>query len=221
MPTLGVLMLETRFPRPRGDIGNDCTFSFPVLRRVVHGASPGRVVRERDAALLAPFIEQAQGLVAAGCAAIATSCGFLAVWQHELQAGLPVPVWSSSLLQLAPLQAEGRRCGVITVDAASLTRGHLLAVGAAADTPVEGIAPGSALHQTLLHDLPELDEADASAQVLAAARRLLAREPGLDTLVLECTNLPPYAPALRQATGRVVLDVVTLLETGMARLAGP
>jgi Asp/Glu/hydantoin racemase len=92
-------------------------------------------------------------------------------------------------------------------------------VGADPATPVEGITPGSPLHRTLLQDLPALDEADAQLQVLAAAQRLLAREPRIDTLVLECTNLPPYAPALRAATGLPVLDVVTLLNARMAVLA--
>jgi hypothetical protein len=210
---LGLLMLQTRFPRPLGDVGHPGTFSFPVLRQVVQGAGPERVVRERDAALLAPFIDAARGLVARGCTAIGTSCGFLALWQRELQAALPVPVWTSSLLQLC--EQPGSRCGVITIDAASLTPAHFHAVGADPATPVEGITPGSALQQTLLLDLPQLDQADAERQVLAAGERLLARQPSIDTLVLECTNLPPYAQALRRATGRRVLDVRTLLESRM------
>jgi len=218
MPTLGLLMLQTRFPRPLGDIGHPETFSFDVRRRVVHGATPQRVVRSGDPAGLRPFIDAAEPLVAEGCTAIATSCGFLARWQRELQAALPVPVWSSALLQLAEQQARGRRCGVITLDAASLGAAHFAGVGADPATPVEGITPGSALHRTLLQDLAALDEADAQMQVLAAARRLLARAPGLDTLVLECTNLPPYAPALHTATGLPVLDVVTLLNSRMAAL---
>ena len=156
--------------------------------------------------------------MAEGCGAIATSCGFLALWQRELQAALPVPVWTSSLLQLAEAARAGRRCGVITIEAASLSPAHLAAVGADPATPVEGIAPGSALHRTLMNDLPALDAADAQAQVLAAAARLRARHPALDTLVLECTNLPPYAPALRRASGLPVLDVVTLLNARMAAL---
>ena len=218
MPTLGLLMLHTRFPRPPGDIGHPETFVFAVRRRVVQGATPDRVVRGQDAALVAPFVEAAQALVAEGCDAIGTSCGFLARWQRELQAALPVPVWSSSLMQLA--ERRDRRCGVITIDAASLTPAHLEAVGADPATPVEGITPGSSLHRTLLQDLTELDEADAQRQVLAAARRLRQRHPDIDTLVLECTNLPPYAPALRAATGLPVLDVTTLLNARMAALAG-
>ena len=46
---LGVLMLQTRFPRPPGDIGHPASFDFPVLYRVVQGASAARVVRERAA----------------------------------------------------------------------------------------------------------------------------------------------------------------------------
>jgi len=94
------------------------------------------------------------------------------------------------------------------------------AVGADPATPVEGITPGSALHRTLLHDLPALDQDDAQAQVLAAAARLRQRQPDIDTLVLECTNLPPYAPALRRATGLAVWDVAMLLERRMAALPG-
>ncbi len=103
---LGVVMLETRFPRPRGDIGNPSTFAFPVRYRVVAGASPRRVVVERDASLLAPFIAAARALQDEGAAAIATSCGFLALFQRELQAALAVPLWSSSLLLVGELQAR-------------------------------------------------------------------------------------------------------------------
>lgn len=216
-PTLGILMLQTRFPRPLGDVGHPATFSFPVRRHVVQGASPARVVRGRDAAVLGPFVDAARALVAEGVHAIATSCGFLARWQSELQAAVPVPVWTSALLTLADL--AGTRCGVITIEAASLGAAELRAVGADPLTPVEGITAGSPLHRTLLQDLPTLDEADAAQQVLAAARRLLARQPDLQALVLECTNLPPYAPALRQATGLPVFDVTTMLNARMAALA--
>ena len=208
-------MLQTRFPRPLGDVGNPQTFSFPVRSWVVQGATPQHVVRGQSRDLLQAFIEAGRALIEQGCSAISTSCGFLALWQRELQAALPVPVWTSSLLQLADFQ-DGR-AGVITIEAASLTAEHLQAVGADPATPIEGITAGSPLHQTLLQDLAQLDPADAQAQVLAAATRLRQRCPQIDTLVLECTNLPPYAGALRAATGLRVLDITTLLNERMAR----
>lgn len=201
-------MLETRFPRIVGDIGHSATFDHPVRYRVVRGASPQRVVRERDPALLRPFIAAGHALIAEGATAITTSCGFLVLFQAELQTALaPVPVWTSSLLQLAGLA----RAGVVTVDAAALAADHLRAAGAAPDVPVEGLAPGCAFQRTLLEDRTTLDIDDARAQTVAAAERLIARRPDIETIVLECTNMPPYADAVRAATGRTVLDITTLI----------
>lgn len=206
--TLGVLMLETQFPRLPGDIGHPATFDFALRYAVVCGASPRRVVHERDTVLLDPFIAAARRLVdEQGVVAITTSCGFLVLWQRELQAALPVPVFTSSLLLLPGLA----QAGVVTVDGAALTADHLRAAGAAVDTPVEGLAPGCALQRTLLDDLPGLDAVDAEREVVAAALRLVRREPALRHIVLECTNLPPYADAVRRATGLAVHDITTLI----------
>jgi hypothetical protein len=180
---------------------------MPVRFAVVAGATPRRVVQQADAALLQPFIGAALALVAEGAAAITTSCGFLVRFQAELQAALPVPVWTSALLALPHLG----RPGVITVDAASLDARVLAAAGARPDTPVEGLAPGCSLQRTLLEDLPELDAAAAEADVTAAALRLVRREPQLTELVFECTNLPPYAAAVQRATGRPVHHLLTLV----------
>ena len=216
--TLGVLMLATRFPRIAGDIGHPASLPFPVRYRVVAGASPQRVVRERDAALLQPFIAAGRALVDEGATAITTSCGFLVLFQQALQAALPVPVWTSSLLMLPELQCVAP-AGVVTVDAASLGADHLRAAGAAADTPIEGLAPGCAFQRTLLNDEPELDVDAARAATVAAARRLVARHPEIESIVLECTNMPPYADAVRAATGRRVHDLVSLLAQRLARAA--
>lgn len=219
MPFLGVLMLQTRFPRPLGDIGHPGSFAMPVRHRVVADATPARVVHDRAAGLLPAFVAAGRSLVAEGAAALTTSCGFMALMQRELQAALPVPMWSSSLLLLPELR--GRRPGVITIDAQALGPDHLRAVGADPQTPCEGITPGSALYRTLIEDLPTLDAIDAEAQVVDAAKRLLARCPDVDTLVLECTNLPPHAPVLRQATGLPVHDALTMLHGRWAALTAP
>ncbi|MEO8835636.1 MAG: aspartate/glutamate racemase family protein [Caldimonas sp.] len=219
--SLGVVMLETRFPRPRGDIGNAATFDFPVHYRIVRGASPRRVVIERDRSLLAPFVDAARALQDEGAGAIATSCGFLALFQRELQDALDVPMWSSSLLELAPLQARlgaGHRAGVVTVDAASLGAEHLAAVGASADTPIEGLARDSAFRATLLEDRAVLDIEEAAAATVAAAERLVGRHPEVAAIVLECTNMPPYADAVRRATGLPVHDITTLVAARFAAL---
>jgi len=219
--TLGVVMLETRFPRPLGDIGNPRTFDFPVRYRVVRGASPRRVVVAGDRALLAPFVDAARALEEDGACAIATSCGFLALFQREMAAALATPLWTSSLLQVAEIEAAlagGARCGVITVDAASLGEAHLRAAGAAADTPIEGLAIDSRFRATLLDDEEMLDEDEARRATVAAAERLLARRPEVRAIVLECTNMPPYADAVRAATGLPVHDITTLVRSRLGRM---
>jgi hypothetical protein len=213
---LGVLMLETQFPRVLGDIGNPASFAMPVQHRVVAGASPQRVVRERDPALLQPFIDAARALVADGAAAITTSCGFLVTFQTALQAALPVPVWTSSLLALPSLQAPG----VITVDAGALGAVHLQAAGAAPDTPLVGLEPGCHLQRTLLEDRPTLDALRAEADAVQAARTLMRQHPQVRSVVLECTNLPPYADAIRRASGRPVVHLLSLVHERWATLQG-
>jgi len=215
-PALGVVMLETRFPRPRGDIGNVETFDFPVRYRTVSGASPQRVVVERDEGLLAPFVAAARSLESEGVSAVTTSCGFLALFQHELAAAIAVPMWTSSLLLVAEIEAglrDGRRVGIVTADAASLTAEHLRAVGARADTPREGLALDSRFRATVLEDRGELDVAEAERATVAAAERLVARHPEVAAIVLECTNMPPYAAAVRLATSLPVHDITTLVRT--------
>lgn len=217
MAFLGVLMLQTRFPRLPGDVGHAGSFAMPVRHRVVAGATPQRVVRDGDLALIAPFIAAGRALVADGAVALTTSCGFLARWQAELQAALPVPVWTSALLWLPVLAAQ--RPGVVTVDGAALDAAVLRAAGAAPSVPVQGIPPGSALARTLLDDLPQLDAVAAEATVVDAALALCHAWPATGAVVLECTNMPPYRDAVARACGRPVHDVMTLVHARWAALA--
>jgi hypothetical protein len=217
MRFLGLLMLDTRFPRPPGDIGNPVTWSragIPVRFVTVQGASPQRIVRERDPALLKPFVDAARALAADGAALLSTSCGFLAAWQHALAQAVDVPVITSSLLQAARYP----RPGIVTIDAASLTPALLHAAGVPADAPVQGVEPGCEFQRRLLGNEPTLDLAHAERDVVAAARALVERRPELSDLVLECTNMPPYRDAVARATGRPVHDIETLLIAEWAAL---
>lgn len=215
LPHLGILMLATRFPRPPGDIGNAASFAFPVRYHRVETATPQRVVRDRAQGLLHAFIETGKVAAAEGAAGIATSCGFLAVFQRELAAALPVPVATSSLLQaawLAPLLPRDATVGIVTIDAAALDHAHLDGVGAAHGLPVEGVDPAGEFATRILADAATLDVAAAERDVVAAARRLVERRPDVAAIVLECTNMPPYAAAVQRATGRPVYDVLTMLD---------
>lgn len=212
---IGILMLEARFARVPGDMGNALTWPFPVQYRVVRGASPERVVLHQAEGLLPQFLDAASDLVAHGCAAITTNCGFLSLFQRELAAHAGVPVATSALMQVPWVQATlppGKRVGVVTISAGSLTAAHLEAAGAPADTPVVGCEGGRELFAVLIRGQREdLDTQAAEADVVDAARALVAAHPAVGAIVLECTNMPPYAAAVRAATGLAVFDSVTLV----------
>src|SRR5258706_5751275 len=135
---LGILMLEARFPRIPGDMGNATTWPFPVLYRVVRGATPERVVLQDARGLLPDFIEAAQELVRLGAEAITTNCGFLSLFQHELAAAVGGPVATASLMQVPWVQAAlppGKRVGLVTVSGSTLTPQNLAAAGVAPAEP--------------------------------------------------------------------------------------
>jgi Asp/Glu/hydantoin racemase len=211
---LGILMLEARFPRIPGDMGNAGTWPFPVLYRVVRDASPERVVRRRAEGLLPAFIDAAEELVRLGADGITTNCGFLSLFQAEIAARVKVPVATSSLMQIPMVQATlppGKRVGVLTVDARSLTPDHLNAAGASADTPVVGTEGGGEFTRVLIGNEERLDVAAAEQDLLEAGRTLVRRHPEVGALVLECTNMAPYSAALRETLGLPVYDIVAFI----------
>jgi Asp/Glu/hydantoin racemase len=212
---LGILMLDTRFPRIPGDMGNAATWPFPVLYRVVRGADPERVVLQGARGLLPDFIAAARDLVDLGAEAITTTCGFLSLFQRDLAEAVNVPVATSALMQVPFVQAmlpPGRRVGVVTVSRAALTEAHLEAAGAPADTPLAGTEGGAEFYPVIVRgERPHLDVALAEADIVAAGRDLVARHPEVGALVLECTNMPPYAAALAEAVGLPVYDIYSMI----------
>lgn len=215
LPTIGVLKLDTAFERFIGDIGNPGTLPYPVLLETVSGATAAKVTTLEGDELLAPFIDAGHRLIGRGADAITTTCGFLALYQRELAAALPVPVATSSLLQVTFVRSvlpEGKRPGVLTFNAKSLGRKHLTAVGAPPDTPIVGLDPGSAMFLDILGQGRPTTADERESASLAAAAELKRRVPNLGAVVVECTNIAPYSAAIARALGVPVFDTITLIE---------
>ncbi|MGV8935677.1 MAG: aspartate/glutamate racemase family protein [Allorhizobium sp.] len=219
--SMGILMLEAQFPRIPGDMGNATTWPFPVHYKVVRGASPDRVVRQGAEGLLQTFITAARELVDDGVDGITTNCGFLSLFQEELAAALPVPVATSSLMQVAMvnrLLAPGRRAGILTISASTLTPAHLDKAGVPAGTPIGTTEGGREFTRAILGNEMELDVAAARADNIDAARALVAKNPELGALVLECTNMVPYAADIREAAGLPTFSIETFVRWFQAAL---
>ncbi|MBI1385807.1 MAG: aspartate/glutamate racemase family protein [Rhizobiales bacterium] len=212
--SVGVLMLDARFPRIVGDMGNALTWPFPVHYRIVRGATPERAVAGGADGLLAPFIAAARQLQSDGVDGITTNCGFLSLYQDELRGALDIPVATSSLMQVPAIAAtlpRGRHVSILTISAASLTPAHLEAAGVPPGTPVVGTEQGEEFTRVILGDEPLLDVAKARADMLVAGRSLMAQHPATGAILLECTNMVPYAADLAEDLGVPVFSIYSFI----------
>ncbi|MDX3906729.1 MAG: aspartate/glutamate racemase family protein [Pigmentiphaga sp.] len=212
--TVGILMVKTGFCRLPGDVGHAGTWDFPVQYRIVEQATPDKMMALEESGLLDAFKDAARELVAGGVDGIATTCGFLALYQRELAAACGVPVASSSLLQ-APwaerLLPPGKRVGILTFSRESLHAAHLEAVGVDAGTPVVGM-PADSMFVTAIKSgdtVPRFEP--MRTEVLDAAARLLRDYPDVGAIVSECSNMTPFSADIAERFGVPVYDGVTLI----------
>jgi hypothetical protein len=217
---IGVMMLDTRFPRPQGDIGNARTFRFPVRYRTVRGAVQGRIMGDTpDAELIAPFIEAARELEAEGVKGITTSCGFLAPFQREIAAAVSIPVFVSSLLQAPLIHAmlpPGKVIGVFTERAKHLGDAHFRGVGwSSKDIPVfiQGMKPDAVFPATYIGGRLESDTDVLKEEMLEMTRDFMQACGNPGAILLECTNMCPFSSFIAEETGLPVFDINTLIET--------
>jgi hypothetical protein len=207
--------MDARIRRIPGDVGNPATFPFPVTCRTVAGATLERLISGRDRSLMQPFIEAGWDLVRQGVKALTTTCGFMVIFQQELAAEFPVPVFTSSLLQLPFIERWLRpqdRVGVLTADAANLTPEHLRLAGSDADRlTVYGLENAPFFKEAIFSGSGRLEVERVADEVVAQVRRMVTADPAIRAILLECSNLPPYASAVQEAVGLPVFDFVTML----------
>lgn len=215
-PCLGILSLDTAFPRISGDVGNVGSYPFDAMVEVLPGADSPQIVRNGapSEGLLIRFEAAARKLERRGATAIVSTCGFLAPAQGRIADAVSVPVMLSALSLLPLVRAIRPGCiGVLTASEAALGDDFLQSAGLQKEgLVIAGMENVPAFADTFLapreKQATKLDRAAMEAGVVTVAQDLLARAPDVTALLLECGNLPPYANALRQATGRRVYHLV-------------
>lgn len=213
---IGILMLETIFPRIPGELGNATSFRYPVRYQIVKGASPNKVVREKDPSLLEPFIKGAQELEKFGVKAITTNCGFLAQFQPEMANAVNIPFFSSSLMQIPMIYRmlkKDQKVGVLTVNGASLTPDLFKKIGGESiPIVVKGLEKEEEFTHVLLDNAFMMNVDKSRAENVKVAKELIKENPDVGAIVLECTNMPPYAKAIQEAVQLPVFDIFTLTD---------
>ncbi|MGB5864749.1 MAG: aspartate/glutamate racemase family protein [Sulfitobacter sp.] len=207
-PMLGILSLDTTFPRILGDVGNPDSYPFAAQVTVVAGADVQKVVRDGvvEAVLLQGFTDAARALEAQGARAIVSTCGFLITAQAHVASAVSVPVMLSALSMYPVVRAATQgRIGILTASDVAFGPRAMAAAGIVPeDVVVQGLAHDPLFAQTFLaardRQLTEFDRADMEYAVVLAAQALQAGAPDITAILMECGNLPPYADAVRVAT---------------------
>lgn len=219
---LGVLMLNTKFPRIIGDVGNALSYRFPVVFKTVERANLKNVAIKTDYGLIDDFITAAKELESTGVRAITTSCGFLMPFQKEIAKNVRVPFFASSLLLIPIVQKfVAGKIGIVTANSANLTKDHLRAAGVLDDYQISvvGLQDKEEFSRVILGDSPDGDFEKIEREVKSVVRALLKAEPDIKAILFECHNLPPYSDAIRTEFGIPVFDYLSLVDAVGARLS--
>lgn len=223
-PFMGVLCWEAGgSPRGleqlEGLVGNSTnpeTYDFPVAFTRVPGANYDSVLYHPDQKLLDAMIAKGRELVAQGVKVIITSCGFNAVFQNALSRALPVPVFTSALMQIPLILSSigSRNIAVITASKQALAARHFEAVGVIDLSRIHVYGMDEQPEWSKIHLAPSesLDLDRVAEEIVSIARTAREEDPHLGAILLECTDLPPFAPALVQAVDLPVYDLVSMVK---------
>lgn len=212
---IGILYIEdVWYPMLPGNIVNGYTFDFPVRLKAVKGLDVESLFQTKEHVLEA-VLEAGNELVKEGVRAISGACGFFGNYQQELAKHFDVPVAMSSLLQIPwilTLLKPGQKIGVLTADQSSLSDKLLEACG---------VMDKSRLIIKDLRNEPEFscilegrgffDNGIVEQEVVGKALEIMREAQDLGAILLECSDMPPYAYAVQSATGLPVFDFTTLI----------
>ena len=163
---------------------------------------PKRVVHEQDPALLKPFVEAAQELEVAGCRAITTTCGFLALFQKEMAAAVGVPLFTSSLLQVPivyRMLKPGQVIDILTAHSDAMNPRVLEAVGADGVPHVVGgsqVAPD--FYNVFVQNRDWIDTDAVREQLVALGTGMVEASPQIGAFVCEGTNFSSWGRAIQR-----------------------
>jgi len=185
------------------------------------------------------FIKAAKELEEEGVKAITCDCGLTGDLQEELVDAVDIPVFTSNLL-IVPLALRivkrGRKIGILTNDAEFLLRdnGRILRncgiepqcsgivirgmkqseYREVWETQNQGIGEEEWKKWAFLPvgKIGEFNFQKVEEAIVSVAKKMVAENSDIGAIVLECTEMPLYAKAIRKETGLLVFDSVSLVK---------
>jgi len=139
------------------------------------------------------------------------------IYQKDLADQLELPVFFSSLLQISfmrQLIPDNAKIGIITANSEALDSDVLrLCCSDFSDKlAIQGLENYPIFADAYLKETSgEIEFEAVQEEVVAAARKLVDKEPAVKMLLLECSVLSPYGDAVQRITGLPVFDYITMI----------
>ncbi len=213
---IGILCLESYFPKMRGHLRNPRTYNFPTVTKVLKGLDIPKLLFNPTKEMIAPIIKAAQEFEKEGVQAITGSCGFMALFQKEIADSVKIPVFMSSLLQLPLIRimhGENANIGVLTASKKALQPKHLEVCSVDYHSVfIEGMEGNTEFWETIIEGKrSDFNIVQLEKEIVGTALKFIDHNK-LDALLLECTDLPPFAKQIQQHSNIPVYDINSLMQ---------
>ena len=214
---IGIIYIDdVYYPMMPGNIVNGYTFDFPVRLKAVKGLDIPNLFSAGDEVFY-QILKACEELKQEGVRAISSACGFFGNYQDRVAAAMDIPVAISSIVQLpwvASLLKPVQSIGVLTADKASLTD-KLLNACSISDELKKRLIIKDLRHEQefscILEGRGEFDNGIVEQEVVGKALEIIEENPDTGAILLECSDMPPYAYAIQAATQLPVFDFTTLI----------
>ena len=210
---IGIIAIDLKYPKLPGNVVNASTYDFPVLYEKV--SFEIEELFRGDRKIRDQIVKAAKKLESEGVRAIIGACGFFAHFQEDVKEAVRVPVYLSSLCQLPSIKIglrAGQKVAVVAASGESVTEEMLSSVGGSMED-IEVFDVGSMeSFGAIRWGRTELDNGKLTEDLMALGKKIRDEHPEIGAILLECSDLPPYAWAIQQASGLPVFDFISLIK---------
>ncbi len=214
---IGIIYIEdVWYPMLPGNVVNGYTFPFPVRLMPVKGLT-AEALFNRESFVKDAVLSACHRLETEGVRAISGACGFFGNYQDIVSEETGVPVALSSLVQLpwiASLLKSHEKIGVLTADRSSFSDALLDSCGIAENIRKRLVVSGmedTDEFSCVIRNFGQFNVRAACNELVDAAVRLTSGYEDVGAILLECSDMPPFAAEVQRAVNLPVWDFTTLI----------
>ncbi len=215
--TVGILVQDVYYPLVPGNVVNAYSYDFPVRYKIIPGANQARM-HTGDPTLVDALVASSKELEMEGCRIICAACGYFGHFQQSVADQINLPVYLSSIVQIPWIRValkSSQTIGVLCADIDNLTPKLFKACGVSSeDYDRCRIAGAGHLPEfsALMERRGHFDNEILRDELIILAKDLVDANPDMGAILLECSDMPPYASAIQREIGLPVYDFISMIK---------